>query len=159
MANSARSRTASLVATCFGLGYSPFAPGTAGSLGALALAWVLARFWGWQPVHFALLACVAFLPAVWAAQSFARASGKHDPGAIVVDEAVGQWIALFGAAPLTWQAWLAAFALFRIFDIWKPQPVRRAESLPGGWGIVADDVAAGLYAALVLFLAGCFNLY
>jgi len=72
---------------------------------------------------------------------------------------VGQWLTLAGATSLSWKANLAAFVLFRLFDVWKPFPVRQAERLPGGWGIVADDAMAGLYGALVLFGAGCFNLY
>ena len=78
---------------------------------------------------------------------------------MVVDEVVGQWLTLAGARTLNWKSYLAAFLLFRLFDIWKPPPVRQLESLPGGVGIVADDLMAGLYAALVLFVAGCFNLY
>ena len=77
----------------------------------------------------------------------------------MVDEVAGQWLAFAGAATLNWKTYLAAFLLFRLFDIWKPAPVRQLESLPGGIGIVADDLGAGAYAALVLFLAGCFNLY
>jgi len=150
---------AGAVGTCFGLGHSPVAPGTAGSLGAVVIALLLSRFAGWRPYHFGLLAVGALLPAVWASRQVARQKGKEDPGCVVADEAIGQWIALAGAKTLVWQTWLAAFLLFRLLDIWKPPPARRAESLPGGWGIVADDVVAGLYAALVLFLAGCFNLY
>ncbi len=77
---------------------------------------------------------------------------------MVVDEVVGQWLTLAGARTLNWKSYLAAFLLFRLFDIWKPPPVRQLEALPGGVGIVADDLMAGLYAALVLFAAGCFNL-
>ena len=76
-----------------------------------------------------------------------------------MDEVLGQWLTLAGARSLGWPALLAAFLLFRLFDVWKPYPVRRLEALPGGTGIVADDLAAGFYAALVLFIAGCFNLY
>jgi len=78
---------------------------------------------------------------------------------VVVDEVVGQWITLAGAFTLNWKSWLAAFVLFRLFDVWKPFPVRRLERLPGGVGIVADDAMAGVYSALVLFAAGWFNLY
>lgn len=147
------------VATLAGLGYAPVAPGTAGSLGAMALAVALTGYAGWKGVHFALLAAVAFLPAVWAAGVTAQDCGHRDPPKVVVDEAVGQWLTLAGATSLSWKASLAAFVLFRLFDVWKPFPVRHAERLPGGWGIVADDVVAGLYGALVLFGAGCFNLY
>jgi phosphatidylglycerophosphatase A len=96
---------------------------------------------------------------VWAAGVTARATGIEDPQFVVVDEVIGQWIALAGAHPFNWKSCLTAFALFRLFDIWKPPPVRQLEALDGGLGIVADDAMAGLYAALVLFLAGCFNLY
>ena len=81
---------------------------------------------------------------------------------MVVDEVVGQWLALAGARVLNWKSWYLGSRpslLFRLFDIWKPFPVRQLESLPGGVGIVADDLMAGVYAALVLFLAGWFNLY
>ncbi|HYW48384.1 MAG TPA: phosphatidylglycerophosphatase A [Bryobacteraceae bacterium] len=148
-----------LLATWFGCGYSPFAPGTAGSAAAVAIAYVLHRFAGFQPLHFALLAAALFLPAVWAAGVTARFLNIEDPSVVVVDEVIGQWIALAGAHSLNWKTWLSAFLLFRLFDIWKPPPVRQLESLPGGLGINADDVMAGLYAALVLFLAGWFNLY
>ena len=96
---------------------------------------------------------------IWAAHVLEAASGKKDPGKIVVDEAIGQWVTLTGAAAYNWKSWLAALILFRFFDIVKPPPARQAERLPGGVGIVADDVVAGLFGALVLFAAGCFNLY
>jgi phosphatidylglycerophosphatase A len=153
------SRTATLLATWFGCGYSPFAPGTAGSLAALAIGIALHQYAGFAGWHFLLLAAVGFYPAVWAAGVTARAQGTTDPAIVVIDEVLGQWIALAGARPFHWKSCLAAFALFRLFDIWKPPPVRQLEALPGGLGINADDVMAGLYAALVLSLAGCFNLY
>ena len=70
---------------------------------------------------------------------------------MVVDEVIGQWISLAGARTLNWKTYLAAFALFRLFDIWKPPPVRQLEALPGRLGINADDAMAGIYAALVLW--------
>jgi phosphatidylglycerophosphatase A len=78
---------------------------------------------------------------------------------VVIDEVVGQWIALGGCSHLNWKAWILAFLLFRLFDIWKPWPVRQLESLPTGTGIVVDDCMAGVYAALVLAAAGWFNFY
>jgi phosphatidylglycerophosphatase A len=153
------SRLAFAIATWLGCGYSPIAPGTVGSLAALAIAIALVRWAGWHPWHFAALSAVALAPAVWAAGVTARSCGKKDPGLVVVDEVLGQWVSLAGAAVLNWRSFLAALALFRLFDIWKPPPVRQLEALPGGAGIVADDIMAGLYAALVLFLSGCFNLY
>jgi phosphatidylglycerophosphatase A len=76
---------------------------------------------------------------------------------VVIDEVVGQWITLAGASTLNWKSWLTAFVLFRLFDIWKPPPVRQLERIPGGAGIVLDDAMAGIYAALVLYAAGWFN--
>jgi|SRR5579862_5966822 len=152
-------KLATVLATWFGCGYAPAAPGTAGSLAGLAIAALLAHYAGWGPLQFAVLSAVALAPAIWAAGNTATRLNLKDPGVIVVDEVLGQWVALAGARPLNWKSMLAAFALFRLFDIWKPQPVRALEAVPGGAGIVLDDVAAGIYAALVLFLAGCFNLY
>lgn len=152
------SKAALAIATWFGCGRAPVAPGTAGSAAAVAIAVLLGETAGFAPWHFLLLAGLLFAPAVWASGAAAAGAGIEDPGFVVVDEVVGQWVALAGARSLGWKAYLAAFVLFRLFDIWKPYPVRRLEALPGGLGIVADDAAAGVYAALALFLAGCFNL-
>src|ERR1700683_3715136 len=154
---------ANTIATWFGCGYSPAAPGTVGSAAAIGIAMLIEHYAGWRPPAFAALALVVSVPAIWAAGETARQAQIKDPQFVVVDEVVGQWLALAGAGSLigtrNWIAWLAAFLLFRLFDIWKPFPVRQLESLPGGVGIVADDLMAGIYAALVLFLAGWFNLY
>ncbi len=96
---------------------------------------------------------------IWSATLTAQMSGKKDPGLVVIDEVLGQWITLAGAVRVNWKMYAIGFALFRLFDIWKPYPVRGLESLPGGQGIVADDLMAGLYAALVLFTLGWFNFY
>ncbi len=149
---------ARLIATWFGCGYFPKGPGTMGSLGALLVALAIAYFTDWNPLVFVGVSAVALLPAIWAADRMAHDTGSKDPQTVVVDEVVGQWIAL-AAAPnlLEWKWWLAAFLLFRVFDIVKPPPVRALERIPGGAGIVLDDVGAGLYAALVLALSGWFN--
>jgi len=152
-------RFANLLSTWFGCGYAPVAPGTAGSLGAIAAALLLNKAAGFAAWHFALLAAIGFAPAVWAATRTERSVKQKDPGLVVVDEVLGQWITLAGAHPLNWKSYLAAFILFRLFDIWKPFPARQLEQLPEGLGIVADDVMAGIYGALVLFTAGWFNLY
>jgi phosphatidylglycerophosphatase A len=154
-----RRRIAFLIATWFGCGRSPWAPGSVGSAAAVAIAVALHRFAGFAPWHFLLLAAALAWPAVWAAGVAERAAGRRDPGFVVVDEVLGQWIALAAAHPWNWKSCLAAFALFRLLDIWKPPPVRQMESLRGGFGINADDAMAGAYAALVLWLAGWFNLY
>jgi phosphatidylglycerophosphatase A len=134
------------VATGFGSGYSPFAPGTAGSIVGLVLFLPLAGL-AW-PAQLAATAAVTLVGA-WAAGRVARSLGRKDPGLVVVDEVAGQW-ATFLALPFTPVIALAGFLLFRVMDIVKPWPARDLERLPGGWGIMADDVAAGIYAQLLL---------
>ena len=154
-----RERWAFLIATWFGCGRSPVAPGTAGSAAAMAIAILLHRYAGFVNWQFLPLAAALAWPAVWSAGMVSRLTKIEDPGFVVVDEVLGQWITLAGALRFNWISALAAFALFRLFDIWKPAPVRQLEALPGGVGINADDAMAGVYAALVLLVAGCFNLY
>ena len=146
-------------ATWFGCGYAPKAPGTAGSIAALAIGILLHEYAGFQWWHFLILAALVFGPATWAATVTAEVKQLKDPQIVVVDEVLGVWITLAGARAYNWKSYLAALALFRLFDIWKPPPVRQLEALPGGFGINLDDCMAGVYAALVLFAAGCFNLY
>ncbi|HEY1240388.1 MAG TPA: phosphatidylglycerophosphatase A [Bryobacteraceae bacterium] len=152
-------RLAILIATWFGCGYAPAAPGTAGSLAGVAIALVLHEFAGFSTWYFIALVAVTFFPAVWASTGTARAVGRKDPGIVVVDEVLGQWVALAGARAFNWKSYMAAFVLFRLFDIWKPPPVRQLERLSEGLGIVADDLMAGVYAALLLLIAGYFHLY
>lgn len=153
------SRLALVIATWFGCGYAPKGPGTAGSLAALVIAWLLHTYAGVSSIGLGCLALLLAVPGIWAADVVARSSRTKDPQIVVVDEVVGQWIILAGATVLNWKSWLLALALFRLFDIWKPPPVRQLERLHGGLGIVADDAMAGVYGALVLFAAGWFNLY
>jgi phosphatidylglycerophosphatase A len=143
---------AELIATWFGCGLAPKAPGTAGALAAAAIAWPLARLPGWTGWHFAALAVAISIPGVWAASQVERASGGEDPQRVVVDEVAGQWLTLAALPAPDWYWWLAALALFRLFDITKPFPVRRLERLHGGLGIVADDLMAGVWAAAVLLI-------
>jgi phosphatidylglycerophosphatase A len=151
------SLVARLIGTWFFLGYVPKGPGTAGSLGAIACAALLSAYAGITPAGFAVLAVLLLAPGSWAAGRMERDTGKKDPQTVVVDEVAGQWIALAGAASLNWRSLLAALILFRLFDILKPPPVRQLERVPGGAGIMLDDVMAGIYAALVLYAAGWFN--
>jgi phosphatidylglycerophosphatase A len=150
---------AHVLATWFGCGYFPAARGTWASAAGLLIAMLLERYAGWRPWHFAVLVAVLLGPGIWVAGKEARRLGPKDPPQVVIDEVLGQWLTLAGARALNWKSYLAAFLLFRMFDIWKPAPARRLESLPGGLGIVADDLAAAVYGALVLFAAGWFNLY
>ncbi len=146
------------LATWFGCGFFPVGPGTAGSLGAL-VAVPLWLHYGLAPAWLLLLTAAAFPVSVWAAAETARGYGKKDPGLVVIDEVLGTWLTLAGAVHLNLRSVCIGFVLFRLFDIWKPWPVRKFEALPGGYGIVADDLAAGVLGALVLYAAGCFNLY
>lgn len=139
---------AKLVATGLGSGYSPVAPGTAGSLVGLLLFLPLAgrAFW----IQLAAVVAVTVL-GVLAGGRLATTLGLKDPGVVVVDEVAGQWIT-FLALPMTPVIAVAGFLLFRVMDILKPWPARALERLPGGLGIMADDVAAGIYAHLLLRL-------
>ncbi|MDZ7640029.1 MAG: phosphatidylglycerophosphatase A [Bryobacterales bacterium] len=155
-----RRTVAWLLATWFGCGRSPKAPGTVGSLAALlpVIPMVTYGVAEWRWVVVALLA-VFTLPGIWAAGQHARRYHRKDPQDVVVDEVLGLWLTIAFGTHLSWGGIALAFGLFRFFDIVKPPPVRQLERLPGGVGIVADDLAAGIYAGLVFYVAGCFNLY
>lgn len=140
---------AAWIATVGGIGYAPIAPGTFGSLPGLAIAWAL---WSWSPWAAAPVGLAIGAVGMWAADRTARAVGRSDPGIVVIDETAGQVLALI-AVPPGLATYAAGFVLFRLFDIIKPPPVRNLERLHGGIGIVADDLAAGLYAAVTLHFA------
>lgn len=153
------SRVASCIATWFGCGLAPVAPGTVGALGALATAAFVEHYLHWGPLGWGAFALGCTPIGIWAAGQYAETSGKKDPGAVVIDEVLGLWLTLAGAAHLTgWRPWLAAFVLFRIFDIAKPFPIRKLEAIPGGAGIVIDDLGAGIYGAFVLWTLFRFGL-
>jgi phosphatidylglycerophosphatase A len=107
----------------------------------------------------AVLVLIFLLPGIWASSRTARVLKIEDPSIVVVDEVLGQWLTLLGASTLNWKTFLAAFLLFRLFDIWKPWPIRRLENLPEGTGIVVDDLGAGVYGAIVLSISGSLGLY
>lgn len=135
------------VATFLGAGLFPIAPGTFASLlAALLHAFLLVRLP--LPGRIAVVAGVFFL-GVAASSAAARSFGLRDPRPVVIDEVAGQWVALL-LAPPEWIPLLAGFLLFRFFDILKPLGIRRIESLPSGWGIMADDMAAGLVSLALL---------
>jgi phosphatidylglycerophosphatase A len=158
------SSLAQIIATWFGCGYAPKGPGTAGSLAAIAIAWLLTTYAGVSSVELAWLAVLLAIPGIWAADVVARSSGVKDPQVVVVDEVVGQWMTLAGATTLNWKSWLLALALFRLFDIWKPPPVRQLEKL--GVEVRASALVTGINpgevwvgnekipAAVVLWAAG-----
>jgi phosphatidylglycerophosphatase A len=135
-----------IVATAFGAGYSPIAPGTAGSAVGLLLFWPLHRL----PIAAQVGAVIAlYLVGVAASTRVARGLGVEDPGLVVVDEVVGMWTSMLWLPLSPWTA-AAGFVLFRVMDVVKPYPARQFEALPGGWGIMTDDLMAGAYANLVL---------
>jgi phosphatidylglycerophosphatase A len=142
---------ARLIGTFFGIGHLKPAPGTWASLATVGIWRAFAPFLppGFQaPVAVAAVLAVTAL-GIPAATRVARATGEEDPSQVVIDEVAGQMLALI-AVPLGWKSLLASLILFRAFDIVKPPPVRRLESFPGGFGIVADDLGAGLYALAVM---------
>jgi phosphatidylglycerophosphatase A len=137
------------IATVFGIGYLPYAPGTAASIVALPLAWGIAVFGG----RFLLLFAGILVSAIgaWACEIYSQEKKEKDPSECVIDEVAGQWIACaFVPWPSTLFAYAIAFVLFRVFDITKLWPVSAAERLPGGFGIMADDLVAGLMAGIVI---------
>ncbi len=142
-----------LIATGGGLGYSPLAPGTAGTLGCGVLLWLLMpndiAASGSLAILLLSISVLAFIAmSIWASTK-AEAVFGHDASKIVIDEFAGFVIAVL-FLPKTLIVYVAAFLLFRIFDVLKPFPAARAEALPGGFGIVLDDLVAGLYANILI---------
>lgn len=146
-------RWAWLLGTFFGAGTLRPGPGTWGSLAALGIWCAAAPFISatWRTPAAVFGAAVTLAIGIPAATRVARAMGKEDPQCVVIDEVSGQMLA-FTAVPLHWKSLLAAFILFRAFDILKPPPVRSLERIPGGAGIMLDDIGAGLYALTVMQL-------
>lgn len=136
------------LATWFGCGLVPLAPGTVGTLGALPLYFAVRGGGSFAVLATALLASAV---GIWASDVVIRDSGEKDPQRIVIDEVAGVLLAL-AVAPPTFAGVALAVLLFRVFDITKPFPARRAEALAGGWGVVVDDLVAGVWAAAVLLL-------
>jgi phosphatidylglycerophosphatase A len=139
-------RIAWLLATWFGCGHVPLAPGTAGTLGAVPLYLVLRPH---GPLAVLGAAAALGVVGVWASNHVIAKTKLTDPQVIVIDEVVGVLVTLSVSAP-TWKSLVLGVVLFRIFDQWKPWPARRLESLHGGYGVVMDDVAAGVWGAAVL---------
>lgn len=138
---------ATIVATALGAGFAPRAPGTFGTLVAVPLAWGLGLLPGWA--FFAGLAIVTWV-GTWAAGAFCAGSGTHDDQRVVIDEVAGYLLTL-ALVPKTAPYLASAFLLFRCFDILKPWPIRWVDrTVKGGFGVMADDLAAGVAAALVL---------
>jgi len=141
-----------MIATTFGAGYSPFAPGTAGAIVGCAFIWVFEKYELLSTyddaIIFAILTALVTLLGVFVTNKLSSDWGK-DPSKVVIDELIGVWIAMI-FVPFTWVNLLIAFVLFRFFDIAKPLGVRKMENLKGGVGVMMDDVLAGIYANIVL---------
>lgn len=145
------------LATVGPAGYSPIAPGTVGSLVGVALVEIIRHLVAGRGAFdgvVAALAVIIYACGVWAAGRAEAFYGVTDPGAVVIDEVAGQMVVFLALPAPGWIALLAGFVLFRIFDVVKPFPARRAEHLSGGWGIMTDDIVAGVYGAAALFLLG-----
>jgi phosphatidylglycerophosphatase A len=138
------------LATFFGVGRFPFAPGTAASAVALPLAWLI--LWKFGPIVLAGGSAAAYLLGVWSTGAYAARTAAVDPSECVIDEVAGQWLAC-AAAPLSPLGFAIAFVLFRFFDISKLWPVSLGERLSGGWGIMTDDMVAGALSALLIAAA------
>lgn len=145
-----------LIGTFFYVGHLRPAPGTWGSLAALPFAYVILLLTGW--IGLLIATVIAYIVGLWATQNYCADTNNHDPSEIVIDEVVGQWVALMPVAYgvqmmnvslLTlWPGWIAAFVLFRFFDITKLGPVGWADKRDDATGVMLDDVIAGLLAAI-----------
>lgn len=143
---------AMIVATWFGCGLAPKAPGTVGSLGALPVAWIILSYWGWP--WLAVAAVAATVIGIVATAAVLRRSAVKDPSFVVIDEVAGQWTALLpaGLDPILFAV---GFVAFRLFDIWKPWPVSWADrKVPGAVGVMLDDLIAGGFAAALVYGLG-----
>ena len=146
---------AKALATALGAGYSPIAPGTCGTAVTIPLAWALAGLAVWQ---YALVFVAVTGLGVWAAARADHAWGTHDSGRIVIDEVAGYLVTMTFVDRASWIALAIGFVVFRALDIIKPPPVRWLdENLPGGWGVVLDDVAAGVLGAGIMYALAHFG--
>lgn len=159
-------RLAHLIGTVLGVGHIRPAPGTWGSLVALPWGWLVHVIGGFPLLVIGVFA--AFAKGWWATSVMTKGTDDHDPSEIVIDELVGQWIAILPLSYAAWSrdmdvlvmwpGWIAAFVLFRLFDIWKPGPIGWADRRGDALGVMLDDVIAGVFAALgVVALAGVYH--
>ncbi len=151
----ATSRIARALGTWFGCGLVPKAPGTVGTLGAVPLYWLVMHEAGQLGV--VVTGLLVTTVGVWAASVVQHDLRVEDPQIVVIDEVAGMLVTMIPVASFSWRSTIVGFVLFRLLDVFKPWPIRRLEALPSGWGIVLDDVAAGIFGAgalLGLRLAG-----
>lgn len=146
-----KEKRAQWIATSFGLGFIPVAPGTFGAAGGLAVAWLLSIIvdsYFIQQWVLAVLTIAAYFAGVWSCNVLHKEWGK-DPSKVVIDETVGFWISIF-MLPVTWQNYLVAFVLFRFFDIAKPLGIRNIDKMNNAHSVMLDDVAAGVMANILI---------
>lgn len=138
-----------LIATWFGSGYLPKAPGTWGSIAALPFAWLIVDHFG--PIYLLVASVCVFIAGIWASNVYMRLSKSHDPGPVVIDEVVGQWLTLL-CVPTELSYYVIGFILFRLADIFKPWPANWADRhVNGGLGVMLDDVFAAAYAGVAVY--------
>ena len=145
------------IATAAGAGYFPYAPGTVGSaigVGLVAAFDTIPLAWAWRAALLGLAAAALFALGVWSGSLSEEFFGRKDPGHVVIDEVVGQMITFLLRPHASWKFFLAGFGLFRLLDIVKPFPARRMERLRAGWGIMVDDLIAGVYALIIVTMLG-----
>ncbi len=139
------------IATFGGSGLLRPAPGTWGTLAAVFAGWPIAILGG--PIALTIAAVIAFLAGLWATEKYIAASGNHDPSEVVIDEVAAMWLVMAALPPFP-IAYLLGFGFFRLFDIWKPWPISSIERrISGELGVMADDIAAAIYAIIITWLA------
>jgi phosphatidylglycerophosphatase A len=136
------------IATVFGVGFLPAAPGT----WATVVGVVIAYYLGFNLAFYTILLLVLLILGIMTSGMLEKQLGQKDPGVVVIDEVVGVMIALWGL-PLIWSVMISGFFLFRAFDMFKIYPINRLEAQPGGWGIMLDDCMAGVYTNIILRIA------
>jgi phosphatidylglycerophosphatase A len=151
----------SLAIATVGVGYLPLAPGTWGSMVGVLIFLLYTNFV--IVGSYSMTAWIVFIVAVcavgiWASAQAERIFDEEDPQRVVVDEVAGQLIAYSPVAVLDWKHLLIGFVLFRLFDIWKPYPINKLQDLHGGFGVMADDILAGIYAAMIIYTLTFFNI-
>ncbi len=139
---------AKIIATFFGIGYFPLAPGTAATAVGIAMVFALQGH-SWA---YAVVVVVLFAVGIPVCSRVEKILKQKDPGIVVLDEVIGVLVALAGL-PMTWPVAISVFFLFRAFDMFKIYPINRLEARPGGWGVILDDVMAGIYTNIIMRIA------
>jgi phosphatidylglycerophosphatase A len=151
----------SIAIATVGVGFIPLAPGTWGSAVGVLIFLLYAStnaFSNYGTIVWIIFIVVVCAIGIWASQQAERIFDEEDPQRVVVDEVAGQLIAYSSVAVVDWKHLLVGFVLFRLFDIWKPYPINKIQDLHGGFGVMADDILAGIYAAMIIYSLTFFNI-